>query len=127
MKIIAFHIRNYRSIVDSGNCFLSPDHITALIGQNESGKTSVLEALKSFYDGVINDDILRSDLSMPEISCEFTISEQHLTEVLAKFNVPEVISNALRETHKIILVRTWLNPKNNRIEISGECISEYYK
>lgn len=127
MKLQAFRIKNYRSIIDSEWNSLSPDNITALIGQNESGKTSVLEALKSFYDGIITDDILRSDLSMPEISCEFVISEQHLQEVLAKYNIPEVISTSLKETRRIILVRTWLSPKNNRIEISGTTISDYYK
>lgn len=127
MKLQAFRIKNYRSIIDSKWNSLSTDNVTALIGQNESGKTSVLEALKSFYNGVITDDILRSDLSMPEISCEFIISEQHLQEVLAKFNVPDVISTSLKETRRIILVRTWLSPKNNRIELSGDNISGYYK
>jgi len=72
MKISAFRIRNFRSIVDTGWQNLSPDNITCLIGQNESGKTSVLEGLKAFYGGTISEDVLRSDLSMPEISCRFS-------------------------------------------------------
>jgi AAA15 family ATPase/GTPase len=76
MKIIAFQIKNYRSIVNSGKCYLSPDYITALIGQNESGKTSVLEALRSFYEGNITDDVLRSDLTFPEITCTFQLDKQ---------------------------------------------------
>lgn len=45
MQILAFRITNFRSIVDSDWVQFSPDGITVLVGQNESGKTSVLEAL----------------------------------------------------------------------------------
>lgn len=127
MKLTAFRIKNFRSIVDSTWNSLSPDNITSLIGQNESGKTSVLEALKSFYDGLITDDILRSDLSMPEISCEFDVSDNQLNDIFLKFKVPEIISNSIKESKKIILVRSWLNPKTNRIEIGGTTIAQYYK
>ncbi len=73
MKLKAFRIRNFRSIVDTGWQNISPDNITCLIGQNESGKTSVLEGLKVFYSGVISEDVLRSDLTLPEVSCRFSI------------------------------------------------------
>jgi predicted ATP-dependent endonuclease of OLD family len=81
MKISAFRIRNFRSIVDTGWQNLSPDNITCLIGQNESGKTSVLEGLKAFYGGTISEDVLRSDLSMPEISCRFTFNKGWLLKI----------------------------------------------
>ncbi|MBK8882830.1 MAG: AAA family ATPase [Bacteroidales bacterium] len=58
MKLTAFRIKNFRSIVDTGWQNLSPDNITCLIGQNESGKTSVLEALKIFNSGIISEDVL---------------------------------------------------------------------
>ena len=73
MKLTAFRIKNYRSIINTGWCNLSSDNVTALIGQNESGKTSIIEALKSFYNSEISNDILRSDNSKPEISCSFKI------------------------------------------------------
>ena len=75
MKLRAFRIQNYRSIIDSDWKYLAYDNITALIGQNESGKTSVLEALESFYDGTISDDVLRSDLTYPVVSCRFEIEK----------------------------------------------------
>ncbi len=81
MKLTAFRIRNFRSIVDTGWQTLSPDNITCLIGQNESGKTSVLEGLKVFYTGIISEDVLRSDLSLPEVSCRFTIPEGWLLKI----------------------------------------------
>jgi len=47
MRIKKIHIKNYRSILDSGEVTLDPK-ITILIGKNESGKTSILKALESF-------------------------------------------------------------------------------
>jgi hypothetical protein len=47
MNIRSFRIRNYRSIVDSGTCSLASD-VTILAGKNESGKTSILHALRDF-------------------------------------------------------------------------------
>ncbi|MCK4747331.1 MAG: AAA family ATPase, partial [Bacteroidales bacterium] len=65
MQLIGFRIQNFRSIVDSGWQQLAHDNITSLIGQNESGKTSILEGLKAFHDGQLIEDMLRSDLSLP--------------------------------------------------------------
>jgi AAA15 family ATPase/GTPase len=47
MKIKKFRIRNYKSIIDSGDCYLEQD-LTILAGKNESGKSSILEALADF-------------------------------------------------------------------------------
>ena len=74
MKLTAFKIKNFRSIVDTGWQMLSHDNITSLIGQNESGKTSILEGIRAFYDGNLIEDMLRSDLSLPEVSCRFSFS-----------------------------------------------------
>jgi predicted ATP-dependent endonuclease of OLD family len=126
MRLTAFRIKNFRSIVDSKWNNLSPDNITSLIGQNESGKTSVLEALKSFYDGIITDDVLRSDLSMPEIACEFDVEDECLDDIFGKFKVTEVISSSIQDTKKVILTRTWINPKINNIEIGGEVVENFY-
>ena len=71
MQLIAFRVQNFRSIVDTGWHQLAHDNITGLIGQNESGKTSILEAIKAFHDGTLIEDMLRSDLSLPVVSCKF--------------------------------------------------------
>ena len=74
MKLQAFRIKNFRSIKDTGWQNFSPDNITGLIGQNEAGKTAILEALYSFPTAEISEDILRSDGTMPEVSCSFQVS-----------------------------------------------------
>ena len=48
MKLTKFRIKNYKSIIDSGDCYFS-DKLTILAGKNESGKSSVLEALEDFH------------------------------------------------------------------------------
>jgi len=122
MKLIAFRIRNFRSIVDTGWQNLSPDNITCLIGQNESGKTSVLEALKVFYSGVISEDILRSDLSLPEVSCRFSVPEGWLLKVTD--NPGTELSELLSGLNHLELTRKWIADLSSFICVSGE-ISQY--
>jgi AAA15 family ATPase/GTPase len=83
MRLTAFRIYNFRSIVDSDWQGLSPDNITCLIGQNESGKTSVLEGLHVFHKGVISEDVLRSDMSLPKVSCRFEVEGKSIVEKLS--------------------------------------------
>jgi ABC-type ATPase involved in cell division len=122
MKLAAFRIRNFRSIVDTGWQSLSPDNITCLIGQNESGKTSVLEGLKVFYTGLITEDVLRSDLSLPEVSCRFIIPEGWLLKVTD--NPGTELKELLAGLTHIELTRAWIADLSSMIVVSGE-ISQY--
>jgi predicted ATP-dependent endonuclease of OLD family len=122
MKLTAFRIRNFRSIVDTGWQNLSPDSITCLIGQNESGKTSVLEALKVFHSGIISEDVLRSDLSLPEVSCRFSIQEGWLLKMTE--NPGAELRELLARLDQLELTRKWLPDFSSLITVSGE-ISQY--
>lgn len=46
IRVSAIHVQNYRNILDSGEVPLSK--VTTVIGKNEAGKTSFLEAIASF-------------------------------------------------------------------------------
>ncbi len=122
MKLVAFRIKNFRSIVDTDWQNLSPDNITCLIGQNESGKTSVLEALKVFYSGVISEDVLRSDLSLPEVSCRFNIPEGWLIKVTD--NPGTELRELLSGLNHLELTRKWMPDLSSVICASG-AISQY--
>jgi len=122
MKLIAFRIKNFRSIVDTGWQNLSPDNITCLIGQNESGKTSVLEGLKVFYTGIISEDVLRSDLSLPEVSCRFSIPKGWLIKVTD--NPGMELKELLSGLEQVELTRIWIADLSSIINVSGE-ISKY--
>ena len=122
MRLISFRIRNFRSILDTGWQNLSPDNITCLIGQNESGKTSVLEALEAFYYGKISEDVLRSDLSLPVISCRFSIPKGWLLTVTE--NPGTELKELLSGLDHLELSRQWLADLTSEVNVSGK-ISDY--
>lgn len=122
MRLTAFRIRNFRSITDTGWQSLSPDNITCLIGQNESGKTSILEALKVFYTGVISEDVLRSDLSLPEVSCRFSIPEGWLLSITD--NPRPELRELLAGLDSLELTRAWIADLSSVVKVSG-AVSQY--
>jgi AAA15 family ATPase/GTPase len=122
MRLISFRIKNFRSILDTEWQNLSPDNITCLIGQNESGKTSILEALEAFYSGKISEDVLRSDLSFPEIICRFSIPKGWLLKVTQ--NPGTELKELLNSLEEFELSRKWLADLTSEINVSGK-ISEY--
>lgn len=127
MKLLAFRIQNFRSIVDTGWAELSPDNITGLIGQNESGKTSILEALNSFYEGSISEDILRSDLSMPVVACQFDITDREFNKILNEKELPSGALKCVKNQKTIILERIWDEDFSSRIELAGDEMVDLYE
>ena len=120
MKFTAFRVRNFRSIVDTGWQNISPDNITCLIGQNESGKTSVLESLRVFHTGEISEDVLRSDLSLPEVSCKFEVKGEILLTKIerADNDLGELIKN--RES--VTIVRSWKADLSSGLSVGGNIL-----
>lgn len=77
MKLASFRIKNFRSILDSGWVPFSPDCITVLVGQNESGKSSVLEALFSaLTDEEPTADDLRIGAPLPSVQLRVQLSDK---------------------------------------------------
>jgi predicted ATP-dependent endonuclease of OLD family len=122
MQLSEFKIKNFRSIIDSGWNSLSSDNITALIGQNESGKTSVLEALCSFYEGSISEDVLRSDLSQPEVYCSFNLNETDPAEFIDISRMPAEVMTAIKSQKKVVLRRKWHADMTSQVFLSGDAI-----
>ncbi len=76
MKLNKFRIQNYKSIVDTGICYLSQD-LTIMAGMNESGKSSVLEAIRDFdVNRDIDSDAIRvkEDTGDPLVTLYFRLS-----------------------------------------------------
>ena len=89
MKLKSFQIKNYKSIVDTGEVSLSGhDNITVLAGQNESGKSSILEALNAFETGVFDADskpFTTKGALTQSISCTYEVDDSNsLIENLAQ-------------------------------------------
>jgi AAA15 family ATPase/GTPase len=89
MKLQSFRIKNFRSIRDTDWQNFSQDNIIALIGQNEAGKTTILEALKSYSDETILADYLRSNRSLPEVSRSFYIEPNEIEELFKNHTLPD--------------------------------------
>jgi predicted ATP-dependent endonuclease of OLD family len=77
MKLSSFRIQNYKSIIDTGEISLSlNDRIKILAGQNESGKSSILEALYAYEEDEFDEDskpFMMNNNSTQSISCSYLI------------------------------------------------------
>jgi AAA ATPase domain len=84
MRLKSFRITNFRSIVDSGWVPFSPDAITVLVGQNESGKTSVLDALHAaLSDNGPTADDFRIGAPLPIVYLRAELSIRQVQELVA--------------------------------------------
>ncbi len=93
MEVIKFRIKNYKSIVDSNDCYFSKG-LTILAGKNESGKTSILEALEDFHE---NNEIREEAKSInseedPEISVTFSLTSKEINEIFGEIGFESSVS-----------------------------------
>ncbi len=126
MKLVAFRIQHFRSVVDTGWLQLSHDNITSLIGQNESGKTSILEALKAFHDGILIEDMLRSDLSLPKVSCRFSFEKNELENRLDYKRIDPEIKKLMTSIDSISVAREWEDDMDSFMAMCEE-LQEIYE
>jgi predicted ATP-dependent endonuclease of OLD family len=83
MRIIKFRILNYKSVKDSGDCYFSPT-VTILAGKNEAGKSSILEALRDFSEGIlISEKVcpINNENDTPEIKITFELLQKDITSI----------------------------------------------
>lgn len=81
MRLYSFRIQNFKSIRDSGDIKVSEaDNVTILAGQNEAGKSSVLEALKFFEDGEFS-ELYRYDDTHPRVEVTYKLDDAEIKEV----------------------------------------------
>ena len=73
MQLDNIRVQNFRCIRDSGEVPLTPD-LTILIGENESGKTALLDALLCFNLG--------NEFLTPDLSTMSPIRESVLSELI---------------------------------------------
>ena len=87
MKLVSFRIKNYKSVKDSGECYLQ-DTVTIFAGKNGSGKSNVLEALYKFttQDFDFEEDNYNYEDECPIIQNKYKWSIDELKEIKDKFN-----------------------------------------
>ena len=89
MRLIKFRIQHYKSITDSGWCWLASD-VTTLAGKNESGKSAILEALRDFQNEVqsIPDGAIPIDDSgEPMLEMCFEVEKSMLDEIVEEAGI----------------------------------------
>jgi hypothetical protein len=120
MKIFKFRVRNYRSIVDLGDCYPA-DRVTVFAGMNEAGKSSVLEALEDFNaQRQIRDKALAIDggTAEPEIEITFRLRRDELKSLLADIS-EEARAPDLSEEIDITIIKHY----PDRYELSEQSAS----
>jgi len=88
-KIIKFKIKNYKSIVDSETFYLD-EKLTVLAGKNESGKTSILEAIEDFdTEKEIRQDAksIINEESSPELNATIKFTKKEIKKIQEEFEI----------------------------------------
>ena len=122
MRLRKFRVQGYRCIHDSGE--IKVGDLAAFVGRNESGKTTILEALT-----LLNKDTKVSELDLCDEMTEVLKSEIKLAE--GRFVLSEKETSLIREKFpnlqdikKMMIYRTNKNPRIQydfgEVKISGE-------
>ncbi|HTM91813.1 MAG TPA: AAA family ATPase, partial [Flavisolibacter sp.] len=112
MKLKSFRIENYKSILDSGECIISAlDNITILAGQNESGKSSILQALRDYHHDELSKEAIRIDNEVPKISCTYTVDADDLEKLFQELSssviLPSSIEKFLNAMKEVTIVKSF--------------------
>lgn len=99
MKVNWFEVKNFRSIIDSGRCYLSPE-ITIFAGKNESGKTNILRALECFgKDNFKDSDSPQDNRELcPEITISYEVTSKELQSI-------GIIDNSNNLSYELVIRR----------------------
>jgi hypothetical protein len=98
MKLVKFQVRNYRSVIDSGEVSLASD-LTVLAGKNEAGKTVLLRALEAFNSdyAFTEDDLpMAGDTEAePQVTLTLKLDPKDLEELLGEEKLPAGLTHTL--------------------------------
>jgi len=130
MRLNSFLIKNFKSIEDSDWINLSTDNINCIIGQNESGKSSILEALYTFYSRELLEDSIKSETQLPSIICSFGVSKEdfELMEEDKDTYSPEFLKLLVKNDLRINMGIEWngLGEKDYRFFFEENVFDKYF-
>jgi len=119
MRLESFRIKNFRSIKDSGICYLSQG-ITILAGKNESGKTNILEGLEKFNKEVkfkqADEPLYSVKVEPIKIELHFKIDSQTVQNILKEHDI-EIKLKESEEDYRLDITRSNATPD---YETTGE-------
>ena len=137
MKLLRFRIQNYKTIQDSG--WIRCDAVTAFVGKNEAGKTSLLRALsklkstdatkydpiKEFPHGRYTDEFTKQD--WPVASAEFQLDEDERGELTSICESLEDVTKVLVTRHYSDKITVGFDPDHKPTYISYRDWSQFLK
>ncbi len=122
MRLRKFRVRAYRCIHDSGE--ITVGDLAAFVGRNESGKTTILQALTLLNRDEIVSELDLCDEMNEELKDEMRLAEGNFDLSQHEISLIKEKFPGLPEIKKIKLIRTNRNPKVQYefedIEISDE-------
>lgn len=99
MELIKARIKNYKSIVDSGDIYFSST-LTILAGKNESGKTSILEALEDFHENSKIRETARrfKGEGVPEVAVTFKLDKSEVDQTYKEAGLDQSVKGGMSLT-----------------------------
>ena len=134
MKISNVHIKNYKSIRDSGSIEID-DNIMAFIGQNNAGKSAILDAIQCLFPSskktVSTSDFHKGTSEEIEIAICFTdVTDEYLYEKICYEKVANDISKIqqLKNSGELLVdIEKKENKLKEKIENNMASIKETYQ
>lgn len=130
MKFNAFQIKNYKSFIDSGKCPVE-NGVTIFAGQNESGKTNILDALTKINsvepEFEENEYSFGNDNTSPEINYWFSLESNELSALNDEYP-NSVFDNEIEvhvfDGHRMISCKHFENEQNKEVEDNSEDVED---
>ena len=129
MRLNSFRVLNFKSIIDSRDCKLSDvDNVVILAGQNESGKSSVLEALDFFGNGASDKFIKfqrRQGTDRTEVKCTFLIDENEKAQLSDTFKDLTKICEAISKSNTVTICRVYKENSDSGFSVHDSFFTDY--
>ena len=123
MRLYSFQIKGFKSIIDTGECKISEiDNIVVMAGQNEAGKTAILEALDFFRNGPsesFKKYQRRRGCDKTEVVCKFLLESEDLHFCDDVVGVDR-INKYIKDNRYISFIRESTKEETEEIKISSE-------
>ncbi|WP_164483758.1 MULTISPECIES: AAA family ATPase [unclassified Polaromonas] len=126
MKLARFRIRNYKSIVDTGDCYPTGT-VTIFAGKNEAGKSSILEALEDFNYGSkirLKAIPITDPTAKPSIELAFDVPKAFIVAIVGTLKLDKLAQEKfieqLSEVEQIDITKTY----PDEYEIFSEFLSK---
>lgn len=107
MILRSFRIKNFKSILDSGDISFERSNILILAGQNESGKSAILQALDYFNIGksTKHDKYYARPDDGTWVGCTYELTDDDLVYLQTKYAEKEALTSFLASNRQIMLER----------------------